>query len=861
MPKSNSIRRNTAFDLTKPVFTTPQTRLEANRFLINATFGAGTPETDISASTKISIVSLAGTIDDASALMGSTYTAFVDAQLADMSLVPLYSNTFGYVPTQGLGSAGNGIFGSQFGDFASGTQAWFYTQAVHGTAQIKLKTLFALTQIFCINGAGNATQSYQLYYDMLLKAVNSSNTKSFKELLRDVTYSRAMATMLTYVNNQKENLSTNSRPDENYSREILQLFTIGLKQLNLDGTVILDSNGVEKETYEQVDIYQGAKIFTGLEYNDQNSTGLHYLQENINLQAHDTGTKTLFAYPGQSRVTIPAYTGTYFRPIETPPSRTGYVISNVTANTFQINTVLPQVENTRAGGVNIEYHLTDIMNSQTLPYATGVAATCGYTLGSTLVTVTKTAHGLSNGTTVWVYSTAQKDIEYYLEYIFNHPTVAPFIARSLIKFFVTSNPTPDYIKRVATKFNDNGNGVRGDIMAVVKALLLDREHIIPYGINPNNHGRTPNLIEQYIRVARAFKSDMFHGFFNDSSFTPAHPKWQRHDFTQRSNWFTKPRELNDYKGCTFNYTGGIQFGKPPSVFNFYRPGFVPSGTDLGVIGKTAPELQVNTIDSNVVWSNAINALCETENNISFNTFASENPTGNEETVFGFDFVPDPSGFTVVSLTDQSAQQGGGAYDIVFIGNVTGNVITKNKAFLRLHVRRRSDGMILRAISQTRPTGTGVKNVTILVYTQGTIPAVNDVFDFSPLAITNHSGFPTRTLFGNVGQFNVKEFQPIMVTFHKVANLLPNTIGIPTDAEINPAIDYLESILCTRPLTTQVRNLMLAVAKVPTTENTYDLVGDATFNNHWLNVQIGHAQKRARRMTAILLATPQFKVLR
>lgn len=845
MARSNSTRRNTAFDLTKAQFLAPQTRLDANRWLNYATFGAGTAETDIAASTKTSIVPLAGTQDDATQLISVGYASYVNTQLSDNSIPSLYDNGAIVTPLPNSNSSA-GNFGDPGAGFHSGSRSWFFTQAIHGTAQVRLKTAYALSQIFVINGGGNLIQQYQLFYDLLVKATLSTNTSSYKELIRQVTYSKAMAQMLTYDGNVKENVATNSRPDENFARELLQLFSLGLKQLQINGEPILDANGVELATYDPQDIPQVARIFTGLLSCDPNITqGRQLLYEVAFANNHETGAKVLFAYPSASKVTMPAYTGAYFRPVETPPNLAGYVVKNVTANTFQIDLTIPCVDN--ATSPDIEYSLTN-------DRGVGVAATTVFTLNATTLTITKAGHNLTNGTRIYIYSTAQKDIEYFLDYVFNHPNVGPFIGKALIKFFVTSNPTPNYVERVARVFNNNGSGVRGDISAVVKAILLDREAIIPYGINSNNHGRYTTVVDRYIRVAKAFKSDMFHILGKDNTLNLSFPQRADNNFVANFPYFTKPRNLKDYRSCGFFYTGTFQPMESSSVFNFFRPGYTPPGSTLGTIGKTSPESQVNTVDSQIVWSNAINALCETEFIPYDDTYSNPQTQTHDTPTSGFNFGMPAGGFTVtVAPTGGFSNMTVSGFCEAFT-SFTGNFF--------FWARRRSDGLIVYCVG-TPPTGAaGVKSVVVFISDSRptTYPiAVNDVFDFSPLAVHGNSGWPSASMITGGNAEIKQDFYPCIMTLHKIANLIPSTTTV-TTADLNPAIDYMESILMSKPISAEIRALMVQAGQVPATANIQPVVGDATVTNKWLNIIYDLPQKRARRMLGILLVSPEFSTL-
>lgn len=835
----NSLYRNTAFDLTKTIYTAPQNRLDANRWLNSATFGAANSRTDLSVSTKTSIVPLAGEADDATTLMSMGYSAYVAQQLADNSIPSVKALA---------GNVGDQTYNGYTNDF----RAFFYSQALHGTAQIRLKLAYALSQIFVVYTTSATAGNAQIHYDNLVKSTLSTNTSSFRQLLDDVTYSKAMATMLTYDNNKRDNATTNVHPDQNYAREILQLFTIGLKQLNMDGSVIKDANGIELETYRPQDIVEMAKVFTGLSGDDSSFVRMQetpvYTTTN-----HSVVSKELFAYPGASTVFIPPMLDDA-RGLDNPASPTGYVISNVTANTFTVNTI---VATTRGSGKPFYYRLDNTFTS------TRFDGSVVSTTGSTLATITKTAHGLTNGTIIYSLGIAQESIKIALDYIFNHPNVPPFIAKSLIKFFVTSNPTPQFINRVALKFVNNGNGVRGDLSAVVSAILLDREAIIPFGINPNNHGKYTTLVDRYLRVARAFRSDMVHtSLINTHQSGPGRFSIDFSPTTGVYPYFTKPRNLVDLSSCCLQETGSIKPMESASVFNFFRPGYNPPGTVLGSLGLTGPELQVSSIDSQIVWANSISALCETRKPYDTSNGDPSDATSNDlldprgnTPIYGFDFSQPAAGFTITTVNSPN--------NITVSGVVANTVSTSVNISTR--VRRRSDGSQW-ACSIQRLANSGTQSLTFsMSYKFDSLVtvafAVGDVFDIFPLSVLGTSGFPSRKALSGGGGVGQQDFSPCSILFHKVAALIPEVSTVPSIADLTPAINYLESILLGRPMSTAIKNLMIQAGQIPITLDTPYISGDASFQNNWLNVVIGYAQKRARHMTAILLASEEFATQR
>ena len=255
--------------------------------------------------------------------------------------------------------------------------AWF-RNVIDGPDQLRQRVAFALSQIMVVSEVGALRQApYGLagYYDML--AENAFG--NFRDLLEDVTLHPSMGVYLSMLGNQRADPDRNISPDENYAREMMQLFTIGLVELNLDGTIRTDARGREIPTYNQ-DIIEGfAHVFTGWNY----AEGANF---------------------NRARRTIPNQT----MPMELYP----------------------------------DYHSTE-------------------------------AKQLLNGVQLPEGQSGLQDLEDALDNVFAHPNVGPFIATRLIERLVTSNPTPGYVARVASTFNDNGSGVRGDLEAVVRAILLD----------------------------------------------------------------------------------------------------------------------------------------------------------------------------------------------------------------------------------------------------------------------------------------------------------------------------------------------------------------------------------------------------
>lgn len=255
--------------------------------------------------------------------------------------------------------------------------AW-WTNAIAGPDQLRQRVAFALSEFFVVsNATGNLDQqpgALPAYYDVLVKGAFGN----FRQLLEQITLNPAMGRYLDMLKNDKADASRTRLPNENYARELMQLFSIGLYQLNLDGSLTLNASGFPIATYNQDVVLGTAAVCTGW---------------------------------------------TYFQPT------TPYVFN-------------PSAD-WRNPMVNVaSRHSTD-------------------------------AKQILNGVVLPSGQTAAEDLKVTLDTIFNHPNVGPFLCRQLIQRLVTSNPSPGYLYRVTAVFNNNGQGVRGDLNAVVRAILMD----------------------------------------------------------------------------------------------------------------------------------------------------------------------------------------------------------------------------------------------------------------------------------------------------------------------------------------------------------------------------------------------------
>ena len=401
------------------------------------------------------------------------------------------------------------------------------------TDQLRQRVAFALSEILVISDNNPTLDGWPrgmaYYYDILVKNAFGN----YRALLEQVTLSPAMGVYLNMMGNRRAVLSQNQHPDENYGREINQLFSVGLVMLNLNGT----SAAPVAATYTQSTITNFAHVLTGWNWASCDANG------------YDNFVYCFTPYDTESDFETPmvAY--------ETKPPNEG-------STTFNFNY--------HDNGT----HTDDTHNKQLLAY------------------------GQAGGGVLADGGTAQSDLTFALDNIFNHPNVGPFISKELIQRLVTSNPSPAYVSRVATVFNNNGSSVRGDLKAVVQAILLDPEARYGQWSSMDTFGK---LREPLLTLTHFWRGmDAKHVCGTDES-TPNDP-----DPPIITKYLNQPYRYAGY-GTAWN-TDDTQYGNGIAqasldaftVFNFFKPGFVPSG-EMTTRGLYGPEFQLQT-DSIIVNS-------------------------------------------------------------------------------------------------------------------------------------------------------------------------------------------------------------------------------------------------------------------
>ena len=374
-------------------------------------------------------------------------------------------------------------------------QAWNSVESLYGTAPLKHRVSWALSQIWVNSGVDIQQSRHMVEYHKILSKNAFGN---FRNLMGDMTLSPTMGNYLSMA------LSTKNNPNENYAREVMQLFTVGLFMLNQDGTIIC----VEHNPCQAGDTPTPS-----------------YDQNNVN-----NLTKVL----------------------------TGWTFCNVQAS----------CPNVAVGTVNY----IDPMLLNTGNHDLTAKSLLSYT-GSTTTNVAACAAPCT--TTAQISTYANASMNQALDNIFNHPNVGPFISRILIQHMVTSAPSPAYVSRVAGVFNDNGSGVRGDMKAVVKAILLDPEARGDVKSDPN-YGK--------LREPFQFATNFLRSFNVRSA-----------DGLSQSDGYLNGR--GEYTGM-----GQVPF-MSPTVFNYFTPDYVIPNTSL--IG---PEFALMTTGTSIQRANFMNRM-------------------------------------------------------------------------------------------------------------------------------------------------------------------------------------------------------------------------------------------------------------
>ena len=380
------------------------------------------------------------------------------------------------------------------------------TNIKHGNDQLRQRVAYALSQILVTSALDprlkRRSESLAFYNDILARNAFGN----YRDLLGEISRSATMGVYLSHQGNDKANPSKGTRPDENFARELIQLFAIGLYELNLDGSANRDNNINTYPdagdnlipSYTQEDVEEIAKVMTGWDLKDNKSFG-----------------RTSTSYGDYSSFMV-------FHP---------------------------------------EHHEDEVAEG-----------------GDGNVTVLGNTFALNSGAD-------GSGMDSVLDTLFNHSNIAPFISQRLITLLVTSNPSSAYVTRVSGVFNNNGNGIKGDLKAVIKAILSDPEARSSATLTQANFGKIKEPILAWTQLLRTFHVAPLDGI-------------------------KSPRDENGDRillnGTYAYYNPQADFGQAPfrskSVFNFYKPDYVPSDTYFSASRLVAPESQIQT-DQTIVEIN------------------------------------------------------------------------------------------------------------------------------------------------------------------------------------------------------------------------------------------------------------------
>jgi len=355
----------------------------------------------------------------------------------------------------------------------NGIDATLWRKLMSSPDKLRQRVVLALSEIFVVSLIGLPTQwksfAVGAYMDMLC----ANAFGNFRTLLQAVTLSPAMGVYLGTRGNLKEDPTTGREADENYAREVMQLFTIGLYQLNNDGSTVNDGNGNPIPTYNASTVTNLAQVFTGWNFSGYVANAPTYLQVPmaLNPRQHSTSAKSFLG-------------------------------ANVPAGTD----------------------------------------------GNTALKIA-------------------------LDALFNHPNVPAFFGRQLIQRFVTSNPSPAYVSRVAAAFISGTSGARGDMQSILSAVLLDPEAQTPSDSLSPSAGKVREPVLRLVQWARTFNATSKSG------------QWAVGDTSSDA------------------YRLGQSPLRSPTVFNFFSPGFVPPNNVLGSSTLVAPELQITNESTVIAYPN------------------------------------------------------------------------------------------------------------------------------------------------------------------------------------------------------------------------------------------------------------------
>lgn len=431
-----------------PPAAAPPTTAQAGRFLAQSSMGSSRADIDKVVSTG--------------------YNAWLTEQFA----VPRAATFWDWLVAGGFNAATN--INTQ-----NGFDAAVWKQLISGQDQLRQKVGTALLNMLVVGIDGLNTNWTAFAMAAYMDVLWDNAFGNYRDILDKISTNAAMGVWLTFIGNRKANTTTGAQPDENYARELMQLFSLGLYKLNADGTQqMAGSNPVE--TYGPDDVSGLARVMTGFNMDSNDSTTPDRLRRTLinTASQHELGTKTFLG------TTIPANTAGF------------------------------------------------------------------------------------------------DSLKIALDTIFAHQNIAPFVSKQLIQHLVTSNPTPAYVGRVSAVFANNGSGVRGDMKAIIRAVLTDSEARSDAGLTAANGGKLREPVARLTGWARAF------------GVTSPSDAWAIGNTTSTTNRLAQST------------------GRSGSVFNFFRPGYAPPNTGIATAGLVAPEMQITSEPTVIAYVNYMQGLIQ-----------------------------------------------------------------------------------------------------------------------------------------------------------------------------------------------------------------------------------------------------------
>jgi uncharacterized protein (DUF1800 family) len=445
-PSTPSTPSSTVGVVPNPNYLKPASNADAARFLLQAQLSASDA--------------------DIATLKSVGYAAYLQSQFD----APLGQTMWAWLEQRGygVGDANNYFFSFYPADFG------LWNQLFTAPDSLRKRLALALSEFFVVSITGSEftwrSHAIAQFWDTLVKGAFGN----LRDVLEEVTLNPAMGYYLNTKGNLKEDPAKNRLPDENYAREVMQLFSIGIYQLNMNGTLKTDAAGKPLETYTPSDVANLAKVFTGYNFDTSDGVRLPVTGQTYTIESRDFTTKR--------------------------------------------------------------------MSLNTANHSTSAASFLGVTVPAG--------------------ATAAQGLKIALDALFNHPNAAPFFCKQMIQRLVTSNPSAAYVGRVSAVFANNGKGVRGDLKAVWAALLQDDEARSPAGLASPSFGKLREPMLRLIQWGRTF------------GLKSAAGSWKIFDLSNAATQL------------------GQSPLRSPSVFNFFRPGFVPPSTPLATSNTPAPEFQL-----------------------------------------------------------------------------------------------------------------------------------------------------------------------------------------------------------------------------------------------------------------------------